>query len=209
MRFLVTAGPTREPIDPVRFLSNRSSGRMGYAIAAALRARGHEVTLVSGPVALAAPAGVEFVSVETAREMLAACERAWPECDGLFAVAAVADFRPAAESPRKLKRSAGEGRTLELVPNPDVLATLAACKGARLVVGFALESEPGEAEARRKLTAKHLDFVCLNGPEAQGATASALRVLGRDGSATTLGPAGKAELAEALCGLVLAGRSAS
>ena len=207
MRFLVTAGPTREPIDPVRFLSNRSSGRMGYAIAAALRARGHAVTLVSGPVALAAPAGVDCVPVETAREMLAACERAWPACDGLFAVAAVADFRPAETSARKLKRAAGEGRSLELVPNPDVLATLASTKGARLAVGFALESEAGEEEARRKLAAKRLDWVCLNGPAAQGAESSALLVLGRDGSRTALGPARKEELAEALCGLVLAARA--
>lgn len=203
MRFLVTAGPTREPIDPVRFLSNRSSGRMGYAIAAALAARGHGVALVSGPVALAAPRGVERIDVETAREMLAACEREWPGCDGLFAVAAVADFRPATVSERKLKRGAGEGGTLELVPNPDVLATLAAAKGDRLVVGFALESEPGEAEARRKMADKGLDFVCLNGPEAQGAERSGLLLLGRDGSSARLGPAAKPELAEALCERVL------
>lgn len=207
MRFLVTAGPTREPIDPVRFLSNRSSGRMGYAIAAALRARGHEVTLVSGPVGLAAPPGVTRVEVETAREMLAACARVWPECDGLFAVAAVADYRPAETSASKLKRSAGAGRILELLPNPDVLATLARDKGARLAVGFALESERGEAEARRKLADKNLDFVCLNGPEAQGAEAAALLLLERDGGAFPLGPAPKERLAELLCARVLERRA--
>ncbi len=198
MRALVTAGPTREPIDPVRFLSNHSSGRMGYAIAAALRELGHEVVLVSGPVQLPAPEGVELIRVETAREMLAACERAWPDCGALYAVAAVADFRPAAVAARKLKRGAGEGRVLELVPNPDVLATLAAAKGNRLAVGFALESDDGEAEARRKLAAKRLDFVCLNGPEAQGAERARLLLLGRDGSRLPLGPLPKPALARAL-----------
>ncbi len=203
MRCLVTAGPTREPLDPVRFLSNRSSGRMGYAIAAALRARGCEVILVSGPVDLAAPDGVTCVRVETALEMLAACERVWPTCDALFAVAAVADYRPAQASERKLKRAAGEGRVLELVPNPDILATLAKSKGSRLVVGFALESEPGETEARRKLSAKNLDFVCLNGPSAQGSEVSSLLVISRDGKVLSLGPETKKVLAEALCARVL------
>lgn len=209
MRFLVTAGPTREPIDPVRFLSNRSSGRMGYAIAAALRGRGHEVLLVSGPVGLAAPAGADLRSVETAREMLAECEREWPRCDGLFAVAAVADFRPAEVSERKLKRSAGEGLTLELVPNPDVLATLARDKGSRLAVGFALESEPGEDEARRKLEAKNLDFVCLNRPAAQGADSNLLMVIPRTGAAQRIGPAPKERVAEELCALILASAAAN
>lgn len=198
MRVLVTAGPTREPLDPVRFLSNRSSGRMGYAIAAALRAEGHEVVLVSGPVELAAPAGVERVQVETALQMLAACERAWPRCDALYAVAAVADYRPASAAADKLKRSAGEGRVLHLVENPDVVATLAASKAGRRVVGFALESRDGEAEARRKMLAKGLDFVCLNGPEAQGAAQAALVLLGRDGARSALGPLPKEELARAL-----------
>ena len=204
MRFLVTAGPTREPLDPVRYLSNRSSGRMGYAIAAALREAGHEVELVSGPVALPAPAGVARHDVETALEMLAACERLWPACDGLFAVAAVADYRPASVSARKLKRAAGEGRTLELVPNPDVLATLAAAKGRRLAVGFALESGDGEAAARGKLETKGLDFVCLNGTEAQGAETASLLLIGRSGLRAMLGPSPKAELARALVRAVLA-----
>lgn len=203
MRCLVTAGPTREPIDPVRFLSNRSSGRMGYAIAAALRARGHEVILVSGPVALDAPAGVARVSVETARQMLDECLRVWPGCDALFAVAAVADFRPAHAAERKLKRGAGEGGTLELVANPDILAILAQDKQQRLVIGFALESEPGEGEARRKLAAKNLDYICLNGPEAQGAERSTLVLIGRDGSVAAFGPDRKEQLAEALCARVL------
>lgn len=203
MRLLVTAGPTREPIDPVRYLSNRSSGRMGYALAAALRAAGHEVALVSGPVALAAPAGVELHRVETALEMLAACQKLWPACAGVFAVAAVADYRPIRYAGRKLKRRAGEGRILELAPNPDILATLAAEKNGRLAVGFALESEDGEMEARRKLEQKNLDFICLNGPEAQGAESSSLVLISRDGARQELGPLPKEELARVLVQKVL------
>lgn len=206
MRFLVTAGPTREALDPVRYLSNRSSGRMGYAVAAALREAGHEVALVSGPVALAQPPGLEFVQVETALEMLAACQKLWPACDGVFAVAAVADYRPIRYAERKLKRRSGEGRIVELAPNPDILATLAAEKERRLAVGFALESDNGEMEARRKLEQKHLDFICLNGPEAQGAASSSLLLISRDGTRQPLGPLPKEELARALVRIVLSSR---
>jgi phosphopantothenoylcysteine decarboxylase/phosphopantothenate--cysteine ligase len=146
---------------------------------------------------------VTRTSVETARQMLAACESVWEQCDALYAVAAVADYRPAEESVEKLKRSAGEGRVLRLVENPDVVATLAARKAGRRVIGFALESRDGETEARRKMQAKGLDFVCLNGPEAQGAAAAALVLLGRDGSRRLLGPLPKEELARALVSATL------
>lgn len=197
-RVLVTAGPTVEALDPVRFLSNRSSGRMGYAVARALLARGHEVVLVSGPVSLRAPAGVSHVGVESAREMLRACRAHWDECDALFAVAAVADYRPKQTARHKLKRHEGEGQVIELTPNPDIVRTLARTKAERLVVGFALESQRGEPEARRKMQAKKLDFVALNGPEAQGAERSSLLVLGQDGSRVELGPAAKPSLARGL-----------
>jgi phosphopantothenoylcysteine decarboxylase/phosphopantothenate--cysteine ligase len=197
-RVLVTAGPTREALDPVRFLSNRSSGRMGYCVARALRNAGHEVVLVSGPVNLRAPQGVTTLAVESAREMLAACRTQWPSCHALFAIAAVSDYRPSQVSRQKLKRHAGEGQILELTANPDIVATLAKKKAGRLVVGFALESQNGEAEARRKLAAKNLDFVALNGPEAQGASASSLMLLGADGSRIALGPSAKPSLARAL-----------
>ncbi len=202
MRFLVTAGPTREPLDPVRYLSNRSSGRMGHAVAAALRDAGHEVVLVRGPVASAPPDGVEVHDVETADEMLAACLEAWPRCDGVFGVAAVADYRPKRRSPDKLKRS-GENAVLELVPNPDVLATLARDRGARLAVGFALESREGEAEARHKMLDKGLDVIALNGPEAQGAERARLLLLARDGRRQAVGPAPKEDLARALVAFAL------
>lgn len=194
-RVLVTAGPTREPIDPVRFLSNRSSGRMGYGIAQALLDAGHEVILVSGPVQLPAPQGATVVAVETAQEMLAACQQHWPTCDALFAVAAVADYRPAHPADQKLKRHEGEGQHIELVANPDIVATLAREKGSRVVVGFALETQHGEDEALRKMKAKGLDFVALNGADAQGAEASSLLLLSTDGARQFLGPLPKSELA--------------
>ncbi|MFQ5749414.1 MAG: phosphopantothenoylcysteine decarboxylase [Planctomycetota bacterium] len=203
MRVLVTAGPTREPLDPVRFLSNRSSGRMGFAVARALRDRGHEVVLVCGPTALEPPSGVECVRIGTATEMLAACREHWPRCQALFAVAAVADWRPARVGARKLKRGAGGACTLELVPNPDILATLAREKGARLAVGFALESGDGREEARRKLREKNLDFLALNGPEAQEAAVSRLWLLDARGGERELGPAPKEELARGLLEAVL------
>ncbi|MCH2100887.1 MAG: phosphopantothenoylcysteine decarboxylase [Planctomycetes bacterium] len=195
VRVLVTAGPTVEALDPVRFLSNRSSGRMGYAVARALLARGHEVVLVSGPVSLRAPAGVTHLGVESAREMLRACRDYWQDCDALYAVAAVADYRPKRAVLHKLKRHEGEGQVIELTPNPDIVRTLARSKQGRLVVGFALESRCGEVEARRKMEVKKLDFVALNGPEAQGAERSSLLVLGADGSRVELGPTAKPGLA--------------
>ncbi len=202
-RVLVTAGPTREALDPVRYLSNRSSGRMGYALARALRAVGHEVVLVSGPTRLRPPSQVTLVAVESAREMLAACRSHWAACDALYAVAAVADYRPRARARHKLKRDPRQGMQLELLPNPDIVRSLARSKGARLVVGFALESRHGRAAALRKMAAKKLDFVVLNGPEAQAADRASQLLLGRDGSEHALGPAAKASLARHIVRLTL------
>ena len=163
---LVTAGPTREPLDPVRFLSNHSSGRQGYAIAKALADAGAKVTLVSGPVELAPPSNVDLVPVETAREMLAACEAALP-ADIFVSVAAVADWRPAQAADKKLKLKEGDaevGSQLKLVENPDILATLARKKKQRpsLVVGFAAETHNVEAFARAKLKRKRCDWIIAN-----------------------------------------------
>jgi phosphopantothenoylcysteine decarboxylase/phosphopantothenate--cysteine ligase len=160
---LVTAGPTAEPIDPVRVLTNRSSGKQGYAIAAALAALGARVTLVSGPTALAAPPGVDRIDIETAREMLGACEAALP-ADAAVCVAAVADWRPEAEFGVKLKKGPGGPPTLALVENPDVLATLSQAGPARprLVVGFAAETNDLEALARAKLARKGCDWIVAN-----------------------------------------------
>ena len=163
---LITAGPTREPIDPVRFLSNHSSGKQGYAIAQALGELGAKVTLVSGPVSLAPPTGVDFVSVETAREMLAACEAALP-VDAFISVAAVADWRPAQAAARKLKlkeKIADASPALNLKENPDILSTLSRKKNNRptLVVGFAAETNDVEKYARAKLKRKRCDWIVAN-----------------------------------------------
>lgn len=162
---LITAGPTREPIDPVRFLSNHSSGRQGYAIAEALKNRGARVTLVSGPVSLAAPSGVELVKVETARQMLAACESALP-ASAFISVAAVADWRPKTTSDTKLKlKGTGmEPAALDLTENPDILKTISHLSGNRpdLVIGFAAETNDLETHAKGKLERKGCDWIIAN-----------------------------------------------
>ena len=161
---LVTAGPTHEPIDPVRYLANRSSGRQGYAIAVALTARGARVTLVSGPTALPAPAGVERIEVQTAREMLAACRAALP-ADLAVLVAAVADWRAGTTAAAKLKKRSGEPPPpLALVLNPDILAELSAPGPMRpgLVVGFAAETDALLAHAGAKRLRKGCDWIVAN-----------------------------------------------
>ncbi len=160
---LVTAGPTAEALDPVRLLTNRSSGRQGYAIAGALARLGARVTLVSGPVALATPAGVDRVDVESARDMLAASQAALP-ADAAVCVAAVADWRPDEAFGVKLKKGKDAPPTLRLVENPDILATLSASGSARpkLVVGFAAETNDVEMHARAKLARKGCDWIIAN-----------------------------------------------
>jgi len=161
-RVLVTAGPTVEPIDPVRVMTNRSSGKQGYAVAAALERLGAQVTLVSGPTALAAPRGVRRISVETAEQMLAACREALPVEAAVF-VAAVADWRMATPEERKIKKGE-KGHTLSLVENPDILATLAQPGPQRpgLVVGFAAETNNVEEHARAKRLRKGCDWMVAN-----------------------------------------------
>ena len=192
---VVTAGPTREHIDPVRYLSNESSGRMGFEIAAAAVRRGHRATLIAGPVALETPAGVERVDVVSARDMLAATRKAFREADAIVMAAAVADWRPRRRFAGKWRKKAGSSEaSLELVQNPDILASVAQRKGDRLVVGFALETGNGpDAEARgpsagnvrralRKLDRKGADYIVLNDESALGAARTTVTVLGADGS---------------------------
>lgn len=204
LRVLVTAGPTREHVDPVRFLTNESSGRMGFAIAAAAARAGHTVVLVAGPVALATPPGVRRIDVVSARDLLAACRREFPRCDALYMAAAVADWRPARQLAGKWRAKDGGARhtTLALVRNPDVLATLTARKGARLVVGFALETGAGLARARAKLARKRADFVVLNGPLALNAARTSVNILGRDGSTRAITRASKERVARELVRLL-------
>jgi phosphopantothenoylcysteine decarboxylase / phosphopantothenate---cysteine ligase len=160
---LVTAGPTREPIDPVRFISNQSSGKQGYAIAAALAQAGAQTTLVSGPVELTHPQGVKLVKVETAAQMLAACEAALP-VDVAVMTAAVADWRVANVGNQKIKKQAGGLPALALVENPDILATLCAHKSLRpkLMIGFAAETEKVVDHAKIKLAKKGCDWIVAN-----------------------------------------------
>ncbi len=187
MRLLITAGPTREPLDPVRFLSNRSSGKMGYALAAAAAARGHEVTLVSGPVALpsledaasgrisekrpevASTKNVQIVRVVTAADMLAAVKQHLATCDALIMAAAVADWRPVRVARRKMKKGEAQTMTLELKRTPDILKTIAPLKGQKLFIGFAAETHNVRAEAKRKLREKNLDLIVANDVTAPGA----------------------------------------
>lgn len=164
---VVTAGPTFEPIDPVRFIGNRSSGKMGYAIAQAAVERGARVTLISGPVSLDAPTGVQVVRVQTALEMLAACEDAFSQSDIAVFSAAVADMRPETVSDHKLKKSDTEDsaalQQVRLVANPDILATMAQGKRAgQVVVGFAAETNDVVENARKKLEAKRADLIVAN-----------------------------------------------
>ncbi|MGH6877296.1 MAG: bifunctional phosphopantothenoylcysteine decarboxylase/phosphopantothenate--cysteine ligase CoaBC [Rhizomicrobium sp.] len=165
---LVTAGPTREPLDPVRYLSNHSSGRQGYAIAQALAEAGAETLLVSGPVAVAPPPRVALVKVETAREMLTACESALP-VDIAVCAAAVADWRPETQSERKLKKHDSEAApAIRLVRNPDILATLAkAERRPALVIGFAAETDNVVAFAQAKRTRKGCDWILANDVSAE------------------------------------------
>jgi phosphopantothenoylcysteine decarboxylase/phosphopantothenate--cysteine ligase len=201
---LITAGPTREAIDPVRYISNHSSGKMGYAVAAAARAAGASVILVSGPSELPAPPGVERVQVESADQMHAAVLSRVEGCDIFIAAAAVADYRPAEVSEQKIKK---KDRVLEiaLVRNVDILADVAARDHAPFTVGFAAETEKLESHAREKLTRKRLDMIAANpvgGPSPGfGVDTNRLRVFWKSGEAD-LGEATKIELAEGLVALV-------
>ncbi|MFL6567865.1 MAG: phosphopantothenoylcysteine decarboxylase [Chthoniobacterales bacterium] len=161
MRILVTAGPTREPIDPVRFISNRSSGKMGYAIAyAALEAR-HEVTLISGPVALAPPANAHFVRITTADELYHAVHEHAPLCDVLVMCAAVCDYKPLTSAAQKLPKHESQF-PLQLIPTRDILASLPTEDRSYIVVGFAAETHDIEASAQQKLARKNCDMIVAN-----------------------------------------------
>lgn len=164
-KILVTAGPTHENIDPVRFIGNYSSGKMGFSIALEAEARGAEVTLVAGPTALSLPTGskVKRIDVVSAREMCAACEKLFPEMDAAIMSAAVADYAPVEVAKSKIKRSGCESMTIELVRNPDIAATLGAAKTPQqTIVGFALETDHEQDNAIAKLRSKNLDWIVLN-----------------------------------------------
>jgi len=203
LRVVLTAGPTREPIDPVRYVSNRSSGRMGYALAHALRRAGAQVCLVTGPVALSAPAGIEVVAVNTAQEMHDAVHARLSGADIFIGCAAVADYQPISRSPHKLKRSSAP-MTLEMQPCPDVLASVAAIDGGPFTVGFAAETQNLREHALSKLERKKIDMIAANevGDDlAFDQATNALHVFWRGGE-TELPRAQKAVLADLLAELI-------
>ena len=202
---LVTAGPTRESLDPVRFLTNHSTGKMGYAVAAAAVEEGARVSLVSGPTALPAPPGVDRIEVASAEEMYAEVMARAARCDIFIAAAAVADYRPARFAEQKIKKGDGPAK-LDLVRTRDIVAGVAAMDDRPFTVGFAAETESVQVHAREKLERKGLDMIAANRvglPDRGFASESnALSVLWRDGGHQDLGLAPKAELARSLVGLV-------
>ena len=199
MRFLVTAGPTREPIDPVRYLSNRSSGKMGYAIAEAALEAGHEVILISGPVNLGPPRGVKFVSVSTSDEMFDAVHRDADSCDVCVLCAAVADYKLANVSPMKIKKS-GEKFSLELIPTRDILDSLGRRRDRQfLLVGFAAETNHVPENAMKKLREKNCDIMVANDARlGMESDENELMILFRDGEIKEISRAPKRILAREL-----------
>lgn len=197
-KVLVTAGPTREAIDPVRYISNHSSGKMGYAIARAAAARGAATVLVTGPTELAPPPGVKVARVETAAEMMAAVLAEYEDCDVVVKAAAVADYRALAPAGQKIKKKDDE-LTLTLAKNPDILAELGRRKRDQVLVGFAAETEELVAHAREKLERKNLDLIVANDVTLPGAGFGAdtniVKLLYRDGRAEEFGRMAKDELA--------------
>jgi phosphopantothenoylcysteine decarboxylase/phosphopantothenate--cysteine ligase len=209
LRLLVTAGPTREPVDPIRFLSNRSSGKMGYALAQAARDRGAKVTLLSGPTALPRPAGVRFLTFETAADLHGLLVREFPECDGIAMAAAVADFIPE-ESRDRLHREQGD-RAVRLAAGRDILASLAPLRRGQTVIAFAAETEDLEERGRRKMEAKGADLVVVNdvGRTHVGfeADENEVVILTREGTREAVSRRSKRDVAEKIWDSFLAVRS--
>lgn len=198
-KILVTAGPTREPLDPVRFITNYSSGKMGYALAVMAKRRGAEVTLVSGPSLLPVPRGVQYIGVDTAREMKDAVLANYQASTVIVKAAAVADFRPAVRSEAKIKKGE-DGFSLSLVRNPDIIAEIGSLKGERLLIGFAMESENLIENARAKLVNKNMDYIVANSIMGEGAgfqsDTNVVVIIGRDGKVEELPQMDKLEVAD-------------
>ncbi len=208
MRILVTAGPTREYFDSVRFISNPSSGKMGYAIAAEAAARGYDVVLVSGPVALPVPDGVRVVHVVSAEEMFQASLGVFEKCHAAVMTAAVCDYRPTRRLDHKLKKQ-NRVRPIHLQPTADICAYLGGIKGDRVVVGFAMEDHDHEQHAEAKLRRKHCDAIVLNGLENVGVDDARIRVLRADRGWQGTAAGTKMQMAETVLNLVedLVGRA--
>ena len=198
-RVLVTAGPTREHIDPIRFISNHSTGTFGYEIAREARRRGRDVTLVSGPTALRAPKGVKLINVESALDMRKAVIKEFPQSGCVIMAAAVSDWRPRSIAAKKIKRRSGP-RALELVENPDILASLGRKKGGKVLVGFAVETDDVIRNAIEKLKEKNLDLIIANRADSKqkafGNNPTDISIIDRSGRVTGFARKDKRELAK-------------
>ncbi len=201
MHILVTAGPTREYFDTVRFLSNPSSGKMGYAIAGEAARRGHAVVLISGPVALPEPAGAELIYVGSAEEMLQAATLRFDQCQALVMTAAVCDYRPTRRLDHKLKKQY-RVRPIHLQPTEDILAHLGTVKGDRVVIGFAMEDHDHHENAEAKLRRKRCDAIVLNGIENVGGDSADVQILRADTGWSPPMAGTKVQIAAALVDLV-------
>ncbi len=184
MKILITAGPTREYLDDVRYLSNDSSGRMGFALTEAALAAGHDVVLVTGPVALNPPKECEIHFVETTAQMRKVCVEAFESCDGVIAAAAVCDYKPLVRIEGKIAKT-GEPVSIDMIETDDVLAELGNLKQNRWVMGFALEASNARENALQKLRAKNCDWIILNSPEAIASESNDVEIIGKKGE--TLG----------------------
>ena len=201
-RILITSGPTRQYLDPVRYLTNGSSGRMGQALAAAALKRGHKVVVVSGPVAIDYPPQAEVRRVISTEEMLAACEELFPECDGVIGAAAPCDYRPVRVAEQKIAKT-GQPLLLQLVETPDIMATLGASKRKdQWLVGFALETDDHRFRALTKLERKSCDLMVLNGPAAMDAFETQVEVIDRAGHVLAQLEGSKPKVAEGILELI-------
>lgn len=201
-RILITSGPTRQYLDPVRYLTNASSGRMGAALAQAALECGHEVIVVSGPVQVTYPAGARVVDVVTTDDLLAACRELFPSCDGLIGTAAPCDYRPVKVATQKIAKT-GEPLVLHLVETPDVVATMGAEKRAdQWLVGFALETEDQRFRAITKMEKKSCDLMVLNGPEAMNSAENRVEILARDGQVVATLAGSKLDVARGILEIV-------
>jgi len=201
-RILITSGPTRQYLDPVRYLTNASSGRMGKALAEAALALGHEVVIVSGPVEVHYPAAAKVIPVVSTEEMLAAAQTAFAECDGLIGAAAPCDYRPVRVESHKIAKT-GQPLELNLVETDDIVATLGATKRpGQWLVGFALEIDDPRLRALAKLEKKHCDLIVLNGPEAISAAETAVEIFDRTGTVIATLSGTKEEVARGILAVI-------
>ena len=208
MKILITAGPTREYLDDVRYLSNASSGRMGYALAEACLQQGIAVALVSGPVDLRPPSGAEFHAVETTQQMRDVCVRLFSECRGVIAAAAVCDYKPKQRILGKIAKT-GDPITFEMIETDDVLAELGTAKGDRWVVGFALEATNARENALQKLRAKNCDWIVLNAPTAIGAETNSVELINAAGEVVQSWSGTKTDVARQIVQWVLTSTTSS